>query len=59
MGKIAAVWSADGPGPDAQSAEDSWSLALESMQSLLAAGLLFDVLNGKLATWGLDCSKAV
>ena len=58
MWEVATVWSTDSSGPDAHSAQDRWSGTLESAHAL-SISLLFDVLNGKLATWGLDCFKAV
>ena len=58
VGKVATVWSADSSSPDAHPAQDSGPCGLDSAHAL-SISLLFDVLNGKLATWGLDCFKAV
>ena len=58
MWEVATVWSADSSGPDTHSAQDRWSCGLKTAHAL-STSLLFDVLNGKPATWGLDCFKAV
>ena len=54
----AAISSADGSGGAAGSPVVGWSTGLQSLH-LAAIGLLFDILNGELATGSLNLSEAV
>ena len=58
MGEGTSVWSGDSSSTNTLSLEDGRSGNLDSLH-LSTVRLLLDVLNGKFATWSLDCSKAV